>query len=115
MSYAAARNGDTPFGIALYNAGGVLANLLLTVIASVIMFMPSAHHSLVTTVFLLCIIISGLYLIVMNGIPNKLAGLPNDGLNMLNLHKDEFPRWCFCAPCASSDILCRTTHHGLRP
>lgn len=68
-------NGDTPFGIALYNAGGVLANLLLTVIASVIMFIPSAHHSLVTTVFLLCIIISGLYLIVMNGIPNKLAGL----------------------------------------
>lgn len=88
-------NGDTPFGIALYNAGGVLANLLLTVIASVIMFMPSAHHSLVTTVFLLCIIISGLYLIVMNGIPNKLAGLPNDGLNMLNLHKDEFSTMVF--------------------
>lgn len=64
-------------------------------IASVIMFMPSAHHSLVTTVFLLCIIISGLYLIVMNGIPNKLAGLPNDGLNMLNLHKDEFSTMVF--------------------
>lgn len=88
-------NGDTPFGIALYNAGGVLANILLTVIASVIMFMPSAHHSLVTTVFLLCIIISGLYLIVMNGIPNKLAGLPNDGLNMLNLHKDKFSTMVF--------------------
>lgn len=88
-------DGDTPFGIALYNAGGVLANILLTVLASVVMFMPSAHHSVATTVFLLCIIISGLYLIVMNGIPNKLAGLPNDGLNMLNLHKDEFSTMVF--------------------
>lgn len=88
-------NGDTPFGIALYNAGGVLANLLLTVIASVILFIPSIHHSLATTVFLLCIIIVGLYLIVINGIPNKLAGLPNDGLNMLNLHKDEFSTMVF--------------------
>lgn len=88
-------NGDTPFGIALYNAGGVLANLLLTVIASVILFIPSIHHSLATTVFLLCIIIVGLYLIVMNGIPNKLAGLPNDGLNMLNLHKDKFSTMVF--------------------
>lgn len=88
-------NGDTPFGIALYNAGGVLANLLITVIASVIMFMPSAHHSLVTTVFLLCIIIVGLYLIIMNGIPHKLAGLPNDGLNMLSLRNDKFATMVF--------------------
>lgn len=115
MSYAAARNGDTPFGIALYNAGGVLANLMLTVIASVIMFMPSAHHSLVTTVFLLCIIISGLYLIVMNGIPNKLAGLPNDGLNMLNLHKDEFSTMVFLRSMRLIGYLMQTTHHGLRP
>lgn len=88
-------NGDTPFGIALYNAGGVLANLLITVIASVILFMPSMHHSLTAIVFLLCIIIVGLYLIVINGIPNKLAGLPNDGLNMLNLHKDKFSTMVF--------------------
>lgn len=88
-------NGDTPFGIALYNAGGVLANLLLTVLASVILFMPSMHHSLTAIVFLLCIITVGLYLIVINGIPNKLAGLPNDGLNMLNLHKDKFSTMVF--------------------
>lgn len=88
-------NGDTPFGIALYNAGGVLANLLLTVIASVIQFMPSTHHSLTATVFLLCIIIVGLYLIIMNGIPHKLAGLPNDGLNMLSLRNDKFATMVF--------------------
>lgn len=88
-------NGDTPFGIALYNAGGVLANLLLTVIASVILFMPSTHHSLTETVFLLCIIIVGLYLIIMNGIPHKLAGLPNDGLNMLSLRNDKFATMVF--------------------
>lgn len=88
-------NGDTPFGIALYNAGGVLANLLLTVIASVILFMPSTHHSLTETVFLLCVIIVGLYLIIMNGIPHKLAGLPNDGLNMLSLRNDKFATMVF--------------------
>lgn len=88
-------NGDTPFGIALYNAGGVLANLLLTVIASIILFMPSTHHSLATIVFLLCIIIVGLYLIIMNGIPHKLAGLPNDGLNMLSLRNDKFATMVF--------------------
>lgn len=88
-------NGDTPFGIALYNAGGVLANLLLTVIASVILFMPSTHHSLTATVFLLCVIIVGLYLIIMNGIPHKLAGLPNDGLNMLSLRNDKFATMVF--------------------
>lgn len=88
-------NGDTPFGIALYNAGGVLANLLLTVIASIILFMPSTHHSLTATVFLLCIIIVGLYLIIMNGIPHKLAGLPNDGLNMLSLRNDKFATMVF--------------------
>lgn len=88
-------NGDTPFGIALYNAGGVLANLLLTVIASVILFMPSTYHSLTATVFLLCVIIVGLYLIIMNGIPHKLAGLPNDGLNMLSLRNDKFATMVF--------------------
>lgn len=88
-------NGDTPFGIALYNAGGVLANLMLTVLASILLFAPSASLSLSMTVFLSCIIIAGLYLIVMNGIPHKLAGLPNDGLNMLNLHKDEFSTMVF--------------------
>lgn len=88
-------NGDTPFGIALYNAGGVLANLLITVIASVILFMPSTHHSLTATVFLLCVIIVGLYLIIMNGIPHKLAGLPNDGLNMLSLRNDKFATMVF--------------------
>lgn len=88
-------NGDTPFGIALYNAGGVLANLLLTVIASVILFMPSMHHSLATIVFLLCIIIVGLYLTIVNGIPHKLAGLPNDGLNMLSLRNDKFATMVF--------------------
>lgn len=88
-------NGDTPFGIALYNAGGILANLLLTVIASVLLFAPSASLSLSMTVFLSCIIIAGLYLIVMNGIPHKLAGLPNDGLNMLSLHKDKFATMVF--------------------
>lgn len=88
-------NGDTPFGIALYNAGGVLANLLLTVIASVILFMPSMHHSLAAIVFLLCIIIVGLYLTIVNGIPHKLAGLPNDGLNMLSLRNDKFATMVF--------------------
>ena len=88
-------NGDTPFGIALYNAGGVLGNLLLTVIASVILFIPSTHHSLTTIVFLLCIIIVGLYLTIVNGIPHKLAGLPNDGLNMLSLRNDKFATMVF--------------------
>lgn len=88
-------NGDTPFGIALYNAGGVLANLLLTVIVSVILFMPSMHHSLAAIVFLLCIIIVGLYLTIVNGIPHKLAGLPNDGLNMVSLRNDKFATMVF--------------------
>lgn len=65
-----------------YNAGGVLANLLLLLIVLPFMFFdinPFVKEAL----FIFCFV--DVFIILMNGIPMKLGGVSNDGYNILHL------------------------------
>ena len=88
-------NGDTTWGIAFYNAGGVLANLLLTICSFIPLLTCYNSLSWATASFLICNAIVGFFLILMNGVPHNLAGIPNDGMNILKLHKDVFSSQIF--------------------
>ena len=88
-------NGDTAGGIAFYNAGGILANLLLTIFSFIPLLTCYNSLSWVMASFMICMGIVGVFLILMNGIPHNLAGIPNDGMNILKLHKDLFSSQIF--------------------
>ena len=77
-----------------YNAGGVLANLLIVVISALLLWafdLPSWLDEL-----LVIMIILGLLIGVGNGIPLKMGGVATDGLNLLQLEKDIPGKQCFC-------------------
>ena len=77
-----------------YNAGGVLANLLIVVISALLLWafdLPAWLDEL-----LVIMIILGLFIGVGNGIPMKMGGVANDGLNLLQLEKDIPTKQCFC-------------------
>ncbi len=77
-----------------YNAGGALANVITTVLAIVLMYtvdMPFWLHSLM---FLMTFI--GVSFALLNGIPMKVGGVANDGLNLFQMEKDQPAKLCFC-------------------
>ena len=77
-----------------YNAGGVLANLLIVVISALLLWafdLPAWLDEL-----LVIMIILGLLIGVGNGIPLKMGGVATDGLNLLQLEKDIPGKQCFC-------------------
>ena len=77
-----------------YNAGGVLANVITAVLAIVLMWtvdMPLWLHALM---FLMAVI--GGALALLNGIPMKVGGVANDGLNLFQMEKDRPAKLCFC-------------------
>ena len=83
-------SGDTDGGILFYNAGGLIMNLLISIIALVVVIAGFDALSFVAAIFCYSLVITGLFIFLTNGIPSKASGLPNDGMNMLNLHKDPF-------------------------
>ncbi len=77
-----------------YNAGGVLANVITAVLAIVLMYtvdMPLWMHALM---FLMAFI--GVSFALLNGIPMKVGGVANDGLNLFQMEKDRPAKLCFC-------------------
>ena len=88
-------SGDTKFGITFYNAGGIIANILITVIAAAVLFTFNAGISLAAGIFLKMMIATGVFFILANGIPHCLGGIPNDGINIMKLNKDSFSREVF--------------------
>ena len=82
--------GDTPGGIAFYNAGGVLANGLLVIAASIPLLVSFSSLPFLLMSFLVGMVLVGVFLVLLNGIPLTVNGLPNDGMNLLKLHKDAF-------------------------
>ncbi len=77
-----------------YNAGGVLANILIVVISALLLWafdLPDWLDEL-----LVMLIILGLFIGLGNGIPLKMGGVANDGLNLLQLEKDIPGKQCFC-------------------
>ena len=77
-----------------YNAGGVLAQLIATVFAFVLVWtldLPSWLDTLLIAVGVL-----GIWGILTNGIPMKLGGVANDGYNLKQLEKDMAAKQSFC-------------------
>lgn len=82
--------GDTDFGIALYNAGGVAMNLLLLLTAIVAFVLGKDIFPGYIILFLVTFICVGAFMMLINAIPLKISGLPNDGMNIVSLGKDKF-------------------------
>ena len=77
-------DGKIPY--ALYNFGGCIANLVVSVIPLVLViafWQPTYFHFMV----LLWVAI-GVFYVLTNGIPMKMQGMPNDGHNALSLGKN---------------------------
>lgn len=72
----------------LYNLGGVLANLLTSAIAIVLLLATDDMPRLVD-IFLIMFSVSGIFVALMNGIPMKMGGIGNDADNMRLLLKDK--------------------------
>lgn len=69
----------------LYNAGGVLANILLLLMV-LPLFLLSLHPYVFESLAIFCI--ADVFLILMNGIPMKINGISNDAYNMLYLNRN---------------------------
>lgn len=82
--------GDTDFGIAFYNAGGVIMNFLLLLTAIVAFVLGKDIYSGYIILFLVTFICVGAFMMLINAIPLKISGLPNDGMNIVSLGKDKF-------------------------
>ena len=72
--------------VVLYNLGGVIANLLLSAIYILLIFVSSGNL-LAAFAFILGAVFS-LLLGVTNGIPMNIGGIANDGLNAFHLSKN---------------------------
>lgn len=68
-----------------YNAGGVLANILL-LLAAIPLFLLDLNAFVFEAVFVFCL--TDIFLIVLNGVPMKLGGIGNDAYNMVHLRKN---------------------------
>lgn len=82
--------GDTDFGIAIYNAGGVLMNVVVTVAVAIIFACFYDSISWDVGVLLASLCFTGVFFALVNGIPSAGGGVPNDGKNICELRKDAF-------------------------
>lgn len=80
---------DTRF--LLYNLGGVLANLIISVIAIVFCFLTEELLYL----FFMILAVMGIGFALINGIPLHLGLADNDGYNALAIGKNEATKRCF--------------------
>lgn len=88
-------NGDSDFGIMLYNLGGVIFNLMFSVISGILLW--TCHESLspYLNIFLMLFSGVGICFFLVNGIPSTFSGIPNDGYNILRLREDKFSTQVF--------------------
>lgn len=99
---------DSQIPTALYNAGGVLANLILLLAVIPLFWLdlnPFEREALV--IFCLCDVL----LILINGVPMKLAGMGNDAYNILLLRKSPLSKHAFVVQLRSNALI----QDGVRP
>lgn len=93
---------------AWYNAGGVLANLILLLIALPLYLLDSHPYiNVAVTIF----VITDLFLIIINGIPMKVGGIGNDAYNMLHLHRNLTSKRAFAIQLRTNALI----QNGIRP
>lgn len=76
-----------------YNAGGVLANVVTTLLAIVLIWACDLPDWLEILLGLMALF--GVFFALTNGIPMKLGGVANDGYNLLQLEKDQATKQTF--------------------
>ena len=91
------KEGDTDFGIAFYNAGGVLLNLFVMLVSICLFAVGHASFPWAVNVLLVSLSCLGLLFALINGIPSSQSGIPNDGKNIVNLRRDSFSTHVFLA------------------
>lgn len=89
------KEGDSDFGIALYNAGGVLMNLVIMMASFWLLVTNFSQMPWEISVLLGSLFLTGLLFAVTNGIPSCHGGIPNDGMNIRELRKDSFSTHVF--------------------
>ena len=77
-----------------YNAGGVLANVILVLLSLLLLWALDLPKWV--DIFLGMMAFIGIAVALMNGIPMKIGGVANDGLNLLQLEKDLPGKQSFC-------------------
>ncbi|WP_139902999.1 hypothetical protein [Clostridium thermarum] len=86
------KSGTYPF--VLYNLGGIIMNAMTVAAALfVVIFMNDVTYPIDTILFLFSL--GGIYSIIINGIPMKLSGIPNDAHNVLSIARDMEARNAF--------------------
>lgn len=96
----------TPTG--WYNAGGVLANLLVLLLV-LPLFLLDLHPFAVEALAIFCL--ADLFLILMNGIPMKIGGISNDGYNLLYLNRNLLSKRAIVLQLRSNALI----QNGMRP
>lgn len=97
---------DCPY--ILYNLGGILMNFLVSCLC-MILYMLFPMPKLVE-LFLILTSISGIYDLIMNGIPMKVGGIANDGYNIFSMKNDSLSRYSFYIQLRVNGLL----HQGVR-
>lgn len=92
----------------LYNLGGVLSNIIFSLIATVIfIYTTSAPVATFCVIFALI----GLLIVLINGIPMKIGGVSNDGNNVLYLNKNPKAKEAFVYQLITNALI----QDGTRP
>lgn len=81
---------NNKFPYKLYNLGGIIVNSILCLMAFICLSLFNMGSFL--NIFSYLIIVFNLIFILLNGIPMKLNGLPNDGYNVFLANKDTLAR-----------------------
>lgn len=76
------------YPVVLYNLGGILANIIVSVIVVILALLLRSGEMLIFSLV-------GIYLAIMNGVPMKLQGLANDGMNVKCLKKEPLAMQAF--------------------
>ena len=93
----------------LYNLGGIMLNAIVSIISAILYFTLNSNKYI--NLILVMIIIIGITVIITNGIPLKIGGVPNDGYNTLSISKDKFMKYCFYIQLKVNGLL----YKGTRP
>ena len=91
-----------------YNAGGFLANLLLSGVGLYLFFLLDAA---LAKTFMFIFSGTGIFFAILNGLPLKVGGIPNDGYNLKMLHKNLESKRAMCTQLKINAAI----QEGMRP
>ncbi len=75
----------------LYNLGGVLMNAIVSALCFVVYTIASGNTNIDS--ILICMIGSGIVIVITNGIPMKISGVVNDGYNVMSIINNKIMKY----------------------